>query len=114
MDSGTQGKPGEHSCLIQLHMEQDGSMPIKVTTAWLCALNTESVLLLVGFLSVQGTKKTPKKLQTSDLRKCSLCKISSHTVHESQKNPKHREVSNPAAGRVEQRRDNDLIGLFYL
>lgn len=57
MDSGTQGKPGEHSCLIQLHMEQDGSMPIKVTTAWLCALHTESVLLLMGFLPYRGKKK---------------------------------------------------------
>lgn len=33
MDSNTQGKQREeHSCLIQLHMEQDRRMPIKATT----------------------------------------------------------------------------------
>lgn len=36
MKSATQGKPTEHSYLIQLHMEQDGRMPIKATPARLC------------------------------------------------------------------------------
>lgn len=39
MNSATQGKPREHSYLIQFHMEQDGRMPIKATTAWLCTLH---------------------------------------------------------------------------
>lgn len=39
MNSATQGKPREHSYLVQLHMEQDGGMPIKATPARPCTLH---------------------------------------------------------------------------
>lgn len=59
MNPATQGKPREHGYLIQLHVEQDGRMPIKATTAWLCTRHEaqKSVLLFKGLLQHRGEKK---------------------------------------------------------